>query len=45
MMGKKMSDAQVLNNSIDVSGLAVGIYLVKLNFENGSISKRIIIRR
>lgn len=44
-VGQRLSHVKLADNSIDVSQLPVGIYLVKIDFEEGSAVKRIAIQR
>ncbi|MGH1433840.1 MAG: T9SS type A sorting domain-containing protein [Lewinella sp.] len=45
LVGKRINSLQMTNNSMDVSQLPTGMYLLKLNFEEGSVTKRIAIQR
>ena len=45
LLGKNLLNQQVTNRSIDVSQVPVGMYLVKLNFAEGSIVKKMTIQR
>jgi hypothetical protein len=45
LVGKRINTLQQTNNSINVSQLPTGMYILKLNFEKGSVAKRIAIQR
>jgi len=45
LYGKKISENRAGNNRIDVSQIPAGMYLVKLNFEEASVSKKITVQR
>ncbi|BAO75910.1 T9SS type A sorting domain-containing protein [Winogradskyella sp. PG-2] len=44
MLGKQVKNATISNNSIDVSNLNTGIYLVKITQNNASTTKKLVIR-
>jgi len=45
LVGKNISENRVGNKTIDVSQVAAGVYFVKLNFESGSVTKKITVQR
>jgi len=42
LLGRMVEDIKMINNTIDMSHLNPGVYLLKLNLDNSSITKRII---
>jgi len=42
LLGKTVKDVKVNNNSVDISSLSSGVYLLRLDSENVSIIKRIV---
>ena len=43
VLGKKIIDSEVVNNSLDVSRLNAGLYIVKLTQGNATVTKKLII--
>ena len=43
LIGNLMTVDKLSNNRLDISGVPSGMYLVKLNFENKSVAKKIIV--
>ena len=39
-----VTDQQQLNYNIDIAGVAAGMYMVQLHFENGTITKKVAIQ-
>ena len=44
IFGKNISENRVGDKTIDVSQISNGVYLVKLNFESGSVTKKITVQ-
>ncbi len=44
VFGKNISENRIADKSIDVSQISNGMYLVKLNFESGSVTKKITVQ-
>lgn len=42
LTGKQLKATQTPNNNVDVSHLSQGVYLIQLNTENGTVSKKFI---
>ncbi len=45
VMGKRVNTISLTKNNIDVSQLPLGLYILKLDFEEGSVTKRLVIQR
>lgn len=40
----QVADQQQLNYNIDIAGVAAGMYIVQLHFENGTIARKVVIQ-
>ena len=45
LLGEEMTEAKVADRRVDVSGLLVGIYVVRLNVGDKSVVKKVAIQR
>ena len=44
ILGKQVLNKTVRNNTLDVSGLTSGIYIMKVSQDNANITKKLVIQ-